>query len=266
MAFKRLTPIEVAERLAEKTGLAVEQVKALLTAQAELAYANADHGFAIPGIGVFRRESRPGRTMVMQFGPKKGQEITVPPKRTLKFRVSRIAMDMALGSPQAMPDLFKIVPLAEFKFSSEATELGDPSIFLREIVPSPATARDGSPSIQTVYELPNLSVPSGRIMGCDPLTGGGRPFARTLPPGSYPLGLVIAKLGDDERVALAILRLSEAPVAKWEPAALQSNEPAAMRRGDQVGYGVDSGTGCLCDASIWQLIEGGSSPGGHRDH
>lgn len=255
MAFKRLTPIEVAEKLAEKTGLPLEQVKAVLTAQAELAYENADHGFAVPGIGVLRAIATAPRTMVMQFGPRKGERIEIPARRSLKFRVSRIAMDMVLASDKPMPDLFKVVPLAEFKFSSEATQLADPSAFLRDVDPVPTTARDGSQSIQAVYQLPNVELPSGRIVACDPLTGGAPRFARSVSPGKYPIALVLAKMGQDERVALAIVRFSDTRVSKWEPAVPEGVDPAAYKPGDRFGYGVDSGTGCICDASIWQLME-----------
>ena len=38
------------------------------------------------------------RTMTMQFGPKKGQSVTVPAKRVVKFRVSKAAKDAILAS------------------------------------------------------------------------------------------------------------------------------------------------------------------------
>jgi len=36
--------------------------------------------------------------MTMQFGPKKGQSVTVPAKRVVKFRVSKAAKDAILAS------------------------------------------------------------------------------------------------------------------------------------------------------------------------
>ena len=35
--------------------------------------------------------------MVMQFGEKKGQTVTVPKKKVLKFRVAKVAKDAILG-------------------------------------------------------------------------------------------------------------------------------------------------------------------------
>jgi DNA-binding protein HU-beta len=34
----------------------------------------------------------------MQFGPKKGQTVKIPPKRVVKFRVAKAAKDAILGS------------------------------------------------------------------------------------------------------------------------------------------------------------------------
>ena len=42
--------------------------------------------------------NRPARTMTMQFGTKKGQSVTVPAKRVVKFRVSKAAKDAILAS------------------------------------------------------------------------------------------------------------------------------------------------------------------------
>jgi DNA-binding protein HU-beta len=36
--------------------------------------------------------------MIMQFGDRKGQEITVPAKRVVKFRVAKAAKDAILGA------------------------------------------------------------------------------------------------------------------------------------------------------------------------
>ena len=38
------------------------------------------------------------RQMVMQFGEKKGQTITVPKKKVLKFRIAKAAKDAVLGA------------------------------------------------------------------------------------------------------------------------------------------------------------------------
>ena len=52
----------------------------------------------MPGLGKLVLANRPSRKMVMRFGPKAGQEITVPAKRVVKFRVAKAAKDAILGA------------------------------------------------------------------------------------------------------------------------------------------------------------------------
>jgi DNA-binding protein HU-beta len=97
-ANKTLTKSEVAATLAEKVGLTKKQVSQLLLAQSELAYKQAKNQFVIPGIGKLVLVERPARKMVMQFGPNKGKEITVPKKKVVKFRIAKAAKDAILGA------------------------------------------------------------------------------------------------------------------------------------------------------------------------
>jgi hypothetical protein len=254
MAAKRLTSADVVELLAARSGLTVEQVKALLQAQAELSYSNAVPGYPIPGIGVLAKVERPERRIIMRFGPKQGQEVTMPASRRLTFQLSRLAILMTRGSPNPMLDLFRPVKVAEFKFSSEAAELTDPSMFLAGLGAPFTLARDQTCASVIVYRLPDLHIPTGRILAADILLGGGAPFTRPVPPGRYPLALVIARLGTDERVALAIIRFSDKGILSWEVAVPEGQDASAQKSGRTIGYGVDSGTGSFCDASVEQLI------------
>lgn len=87
---KALTKSKIIEALAEATGLAKKDVQNLLNVQAELAYAQAVAGFTIPGIGklvVQQRKARKGRN------PATGEEIRIPAKKVLKFRIAKQAKD-----------------------------------------------------------------------------------------------------------------------------------------------------------------------------
>lgn len=95
---KTLTKSEIASQLAEKAGISKKQASAVLAAQAEMAYKQAKNTFVIPGIGKLVLVERPARKMVMRFGPKAGQEVTVPKKKVLKFRVAKAAKDAILGA------------------------------------------------------------------------------------------------------------------------------------------------------------------------
>lgn len=251
MAEKRLTSADVVELLSQRTGLAAEQIKAVLQAQAELAYANADKGYPVPGIGRLKMVERPQRTMVMRFCPKQGQEVNVPASRRVQLNLSGLARAMILGNQNVMPDLFNPVSLGVFKFSTDASEMADPSAFLAGLGTPFTLAGDGSPASVFVYRLPDLRLPTGRVVAADGILGGGEPFSRSVSPGHYPLALTIAQLGTDTRVGLAILRFTDERIVKWErgvPEGQQAFDP------EKIGYGVDSGTGSFCDASVQQLV------------
>jgi DNA-binding protein HU-beta len=98
MAAKAMTKSEIAAHLAEKVGISKKQVNQLLEAQAELAYKQAKNQFPLPGIGKLVLVERPARQMVMQFGERKGETITVPKKKVLKFRIAKAAKDAVLGA------------------------------------------------------------------------------------------------------------------------------------------------------------------------
>ena len=95
---KAMTKSEIAAQLAEKVGISKKQVNMLLEAQADLAYKQAKNQFPIAGVGKLVLVERPARQMVMQFGEKKGQTITVPKKKVLKFRIAKAAKDAVLGA------------------------------------------------------------------------------------------------------------------------------------------------------------------------
>jgi DNA-binding protein HU-beta len=51
----------------------------------------------VPGLGKLVLVNRPARKMIMRFGPKAGQEITVPAKKVVKFRIAKAAKEAILG-------------------------------------------------------------------------------------------------------------------------------------------------------------------------
>ena len=95
---KPMSKSETAAFLAEKAGISKKQATAVIQAQAELAYKQAKNTFVLPGIGKLVLVERPARKMIMRFGPKAGQEITVPKKKVVKFRVAKAAKDAILGA------------------------------------------------------------------------------------------------------------------------------------------------------------------------
>ena len=90
---KPLSKSKVIEAIAEKSGTQKNDVKSVLEALAEVAYAEAANGFTIPGIGklvIVDRKERQGRN------PATGEPITIPAKRVLKFRIAKAAKDSVM--------------------------------------------------------------------------------------------------------------------------------------------------------------------------
>ena len=97
-----LTKSEIAVSLAETVGLTKEQAVQTLEALAALAYKNAKDSSTIPGLGklvLVDRQARVGRN------PATGEQINIPAKRVLKFRVAKAAKDAILGQHNSQPPL-----------------------------------------------------------------------------------------------------------------------------------------------------------------
>jgi len=94
---KGMTKSQIADRLAEKTGLHKKQVLQVLEEIVMLAYSEAHSGFTLPGLGklvVVDRAARMGRN------PATGEQIQIPAKRALKFRISKEAKDAVAKQSQ----------------------------------------------------------------------------------------------------------------------------------------------------------------------
>ena len=94
-ANAKMTKSQIASHLAETAQISKKQSAAFLEAMANLAYKQAKNSFTIPGIGklvLVNRKARIGRN------PATGQEIQIPAKKVVKFRVAKAAKDAILGA------------------------------------------------------------------------------------------------------------------------------------------------------------------------
>jgi DNA-binding protein HU-beta len=92
---KPLTKSQIAAAIAEKAQVTKKQGIEILDFLAELAYKNAKNTFTLPGIGklvLVNRKARVGRN------PSTGEEIKIPAKKVVKFRVAKAAKDAILGA------------------------------------------------------------------------------------------------------------------------------------------------------------------------
>jgi DNA-binding protein HU-beta len=91
---KALSKSQVAATLAEKVGITKKQSVQYLDDLAQVAYKNAKNTFTLPGVGklvLVNRKARIGRN------PATGEQIQIPAKRVVKFRVAKAAKDAILG-------------------------------------------------------------------------------------------------------------------------------------------------------------------------
>ncbi len=93
-----MTKSEISRRLADKVGISKKQSDEYLEALAQLAYDEAKNTFTIPGLGKLVLVERPAREATMPFGPRKGEKYTIPAKKVVKFRLSKVAKDAIVGT------------------------------------------------------------------------------------------------------------------------------------------------------------------------
>ena len=90
---KALSKSQIAATLADKVEITKKQSVQYLDELAQLAYKNAKNTFTLPGVGklvLVNRKARIGRN------PMTGEQIQIPAKRVVKFRVAKAAKDAIL--------------------------------------------------------------------------------------------------------------------------------------------------------------------------
>jgi len=92
----KMTKSQIAATIAEKAGIKKKEAALVMEELAKLAYKEAKNTFVVPGLGKLVLVQRPARKMIMRFGPKAGQEIEVPAKKVVKFRLAKAAKDAIL--------------------------------------------------------------------------------------------------------------------------------------------------------------------------
>ena len=94
---KPMTKAQIIDHLAKKLGTTKKLAGDFLNEYTLLAYKEAKKEFTLPGLGkllVDRRKRRKGRN------PATGEEIVIPAKRVLKFRIAKAAKDAVLPPPK----------------------------------------------------------------------------------------------------------------------------------------------------------------------
>ncbi|GAA1858587.1 DUF4241 domain-containing protein [Asanoa iriomotensis] len=120
------------------------------------------------------------------------------------------------------------------------------------LTPGFSVESDGVTFVVEPHELGSVVLPSGEIVGCDPLVPHTTPFVDTVEPGKYPMRAWVAVLHKDDaewqrRMAALQLVVLDEPAASWSMALLPEQDPATLGDDEFFGYGVDAGTGTLAD-------------------
>lgn len=103
----------------------------------------------------------------------------------------------------------------------------------------------------------SLWLPSGRVVAGEPFgfDDSDDGFVQQVPPGQYPLVLVIAMfakrgyLPAHEMIAAARLVIRDEPVVSWEMAVCEGQDVSELGDDEFFGYPVDGGTGGFADAA-----------------
>lgn len=91
---KKMTKSAILSTLAEKSGVSKKAAGEFVDELVKLAYKEAKNSFTIPGLGklvLVNRKARLGRN------PATGEQIQIPAKRVVKFRIAKAAKDAILG-------------------------------------------------------------------------------------------------------------------------------------------------------------------------
>lgn len=92
---KGMTKSQMLQALADKCDCSKKEATTFMEALADLAYAETKSSgeFTIPGVGKLVKKDRKAR---MGRNPATGEEIKIPAKTVLKFRVAKAAKDSIL--------------------------------------------------------------------------------------------------------------------------------------------------------------------------
>ena len=164
--------------------------------------------------------------------------IPLPRRRALLAALGLGAVALAGGRASAARNVRVEGGIPQRLALSSVDELG---------IDMPASIEGDSVEL-AVLTLGSLVVTTGRLVATDGLLLEGEPFTAVIRPGSYPLQLVLARIGNaDERVAFVQLKLAAHGAVEWSNAATEgATEPDDE---EIIGYDVESGTGCLFDAA-----------------
>lgn len=128
--------------------------------------------------------------------------------------------------------------------------------------------RDGCVATVRVVRGDHLSLPTGHLVAAEPpgnFPDGARRYAftRTVPPGDYPVEIVMADFADPgnpqgnvaySMVAAARVIVRAEPVHTWRLALIDGQDETDLADGQLYGYPVDGGTGSFGSPEVFDAL------------
>ncbi len=123
------------------------------------------------------------------------------------------------------------------------------------MIPNPLNLSDEGDLLQAAgYEImlerrrvPDLHLPTGRLIVCDPLLAPEtEAFSVTVPSGTFAVYVIIAKMREQNRPAYVVVEFSEQRPHRWEIAHLAGDEQSSWA-GERLGAHVESHVVALMD-------------------
>lgn len=147
----------------------------------------------------------------------------------------------AVDMPAARTDHVRMPKLPEQGVPDE-----DELYVLEWVFTEGEAGRGADAGVQRRQSIGELHLPTGRILACDPMLLQEEPLGTLVEPGSYPVTLCLK----DGLPAFLDVRVREGQVRHWRamsPHGIPPHDPATRT---VWGYGVESATGAMMDASL----------------
>ena len=119
--------------------------------------------------------------------------------------------------------------------------------------------RDGLVYVVEPYDLGSVVLPTGKVVGCDPLIAHTTPYVDAVQPGRYALRAWVAVMHADggerqRRIAALQLVVADMPAESWAMALLPGQDLASLGADEFFGYGVGAGTATLADQVAIEVL------------
>jgi len=103
--------------------------------------------------------------------------------------------------------------------------------------------------------IADLVLPTGRLVGCDPLTyPESEPFEIEVPVGGHAVHAIIAHMRDRRELAYISVEFAAESANRWQVVHVDGEERPSWQEARTVGFPVESGVGALMDETTANFV------------